>query len=325
MARAYASAIIKAPVQAVWSVIRDFNSLPIWHPAIKDSTIEDGLDADVVGCVRAFHLQDGKLVREKLLALDDQNYTFSYNFMPDAPAFPVKNYIATIRLYPVTKDDTCFCEWEAVFDEPAKEQGTYVDIISNAVFAEGWKAMAAYIKKAKVTAPEGRARWKAWSPNKVWTSAVIHGPADKVWKRIRDFAGMGAWHPGISKMHMLGGVRSDKVSGTRDFYFGPGHLHEELIHLNDLERSFSYRITKCELPWLNYVSGPRLWPITATGETFAVWTGDWDASPHDDLWLMPTAENEVYQKAFDTLNAKHFKSKPAAKTPAKSAAKKKAG
>lgn len=307
MARAYASAIINAPVQAVWSVIRDFNSLPVWHPAIADSKIEDGLDGDVVGCVRAFHLQDGTLVREKLLMLDDQNYAFSYNFMPDAPAFPVKNYVASIRLHPVTKDDTTFCEWEANFDEPEKEKGKYVDIISNAVFADGWKALAAHIRKAKVKAPEGRARWKAWAPNKVWTSAVIHGPVDKVWKRMRDFAGMGAWHGDITRMHMLGGVRSDKVSGIRDFYFGAGHLHEELIHLDDINRSFSYRITKCELPWINYVSGPRLWPITATNETFAVWTGDWDASPQDDLVLMPTAENAVYQKAFETLNAKFFK------------------
>ncbi|MEI8145148.1 MAG: SRPBCC family protein [Alphaproteobacteria bacterium] len=321
MAKAYASAIIDAPVQAVWSVVRDFNGLPTWHPAIKDSMIEGGLDPDVVGCIRSFHLQDGTLVREKLLLLDDQNYTFAYDFQ--TPCFPVTNYVATVRLYPVTNGDKTFCEWEATFDEAPGDKGKYVDIISNGVFAAGWTALAAYIKKNKVKAPEGRARWKAWSPNKVWTSAVIHGPVDKVWARIRDFAGMGDWHPAITKMHMIGGVRSDKVSGTRDFMFGEGHLHEELIHLNDIERSFSYRITKCDMPWLNYISGPRLWPITATGETFAMWTGDWDASPHDDLNLMPTAENEVYQKAFATLNAKYFK--PKAAKAAKASKDKKAG
>lgn len=315
MAKAYASAIIDAPVQAVWSVIRDFNALPIWHPAIATSHIEDALSPDVVGCIRNFKLQDGTLVREKLLALDDHNYTFTYDFQ--TPCFPVKNYIARIRLYPVTNGDATFAEWEANFDEAPEDAGKYVDIISNAVFAGGWAALKTYMKKKKVKAPDGRARWKAWAPNKVWTSAVIHGPVDKVWKRMRDFAGMGAWHPDISKMHMLDGVRSDKVSGTRDFYFGAGHLHEELIHLDDLERSFSYRITKCELPWMNYVSGPRLWPITDTNETFAVWTGDWDASAHDDLWLMPTAENEVYQKAFATLNAKYFKPKAPSRAKAK--------
>ncbi len=306
MAKAYASAIIDAPIQAVWSVMRNFNGLPLWHPAIKDSTIDGGLDADVVGCVRAFHLQDGALVRERLLALDDQHHCFTYNFEPDAPAFPIENYIATVRLYPVTNGDQTFIEWEATFDEAPEDKGKYVDIVANGVFAGGLTALAAYIKANTITAPEGAPRWKAWSPNKVWTSAILTAPVETVWAKVRDFAGMGDWHPGITKMHMLGGVRSDKVAGVRDFYFGPGHLHEELIHLNDLERSFSYRITKCELPWLNYISGPRFWPITATNQTFAMWTGDWDASPHDDLWLMPTAEHDVYQKAFETLNTKYF-------------------
>ena len=34
MARAYASAIIKAPVETVWSLIRNFNGLPDWVPII---------------------------------------------------------------------------------------------------------------------------------------------------------------------------------------------------------------------------------------------------------------------------------------------------
>lgn len=102
---------------------------------------------------------------------------------------------------------------------------------------------------------------------------------------MRDFAGMGGWHEDITKMHMLGGARPDKVSGVRDFYFGAGHLSEEL-HLCDRTRSFSYRIMKSEIPWINYVSGPRLWPVTAGNTTFAVWTGDWDASSRDDQVLI---------------------------------------
>jgi hypothetical protein len=29
-----------------------------------------------------------------------------------------------------------------------------------------------------------------------------------------------------------------------------------------------------------------------------VWTGDWDASPQDDLILIPRTEQNVYQRAF---------------------------
>lgn len=296
MARAYASIIIKAPVEAVWPMVRNFNGLPNWAPAIAKSKIEGGLDADVVGCIRSFHTHDGGHIRERLLTLDDANYTLAYNF--EKPAFPVKNYIATLRLYPVTQTNQTFAEWEATFDEAPGDEGKYERIVSKDVFAANFANLARMIAKSAPVAPPGAQRWKGWQPNKVWTSRVIKAPVDKVWGVMRDFAGMGAWHDEITKMHMLKRHRSDKVGGVRDFYFGEGHLNEELLHLCDRTRSFSYRITACEIPWLNYVSGPRLWPVTAGNSTFAVWTGDWDASPQDDLVLIPRTEQNVYQKAF---------------------------
>jgi len=299
MARAYASIILKAPVETVWSLVRDFNSLPKWAPAIAKSKIEGGLDSDVVGCVRSFHTHDGTHIRERLLMLDDARYCFTYNF--EKPAFPVKNYIATLRLYPVTHTDQTFAEWEATFDEAPGDEGKYEKIVSKDVFTGNLKSLAAIIAKTKPQKPEGAVRWKGYQPNKVWTSRVMKAPVADVWGVMRDFAGMGAWHEDITKMHMLKKVRPDKVSGIRDFYFGEGHLNEELLHLCDITRSFSYRITKCEIPWINYVSGPRLWPVTVDNSTFGVWTGDWDASPQDDLVLIPRTEQNVYQRAFATV------------------------
>ena len=72
----------------------------------------------------------------------------------------------------------------------------------------------------------------------------------------------------------------------------------------DQTQSFLSRITKSEIPWMNYVSGPRLWPVTADNSTFGVWTGDWVSSPHEDLVLIPRTESNVYQKAFATLEQK---------------------
>ena len=304
MARAYASFVLKSPVQAVWSLVRDFNGLPSWAPAIVRSKIEGGHDGDVVGCIRSFFTRDGGHIRERLLALDDSNYTFTYNF--EKPAFPVKNYIATLRLYPVTHTDDTFAEWTATFDEAPGDEGKYEKIISKDVFAANWASLASIIKSKKPKSPADAPRWKGGQPNKVWTSRMIKAPVDGVWSIMRDFAGMGAWHGDITKMHMLNRARSDKVSGVRDFYFGAGHLNEELLHLNDMEHSFSYRITKSELPWINYVSGPRLWPVTNNNTTFGVWMGDWDASAQDDLMLMPNTEQEVYQRAFAELERNFF-------------------
>ncbi len=304
MARAYASIILKAPVETVWSLVRDFNGLPSWAPAIAKSKIEGGLDADVVGCIRSFHTHDGTHIRERLLSLDDARYTFTYNF--EKPAFPVKNYVATLRLYPVTHTDQTFAEWSATFDEAPEDEGKYERHISNAVFATNFRSLAKILRDRKPARPEGAVRWKGYQPNKVWTSRVIKAPVEEVWAIMRDFSGMGAWHEEITRMHMLKRARSDKVGGIRDFYFGEGHLNEELLHLCDITRSFSYRITQCEIPWINYVSGPRLWPVTADNSTFGVWTGDWTASPQDDLVLIPRTEENVYQRAFATLEKNFF-------------------
>jgi len=299
MARAYASIVLKAPVEAVWGLVRDFNALPKWGRGVTSSKIEGGLDSDVVGCVRSLATKDGGIVRERLLSLDDANYSFAYNF--EKPAFPVRNYIASVRLYPITHTDETFAEWESTFDEAAGDEGKYEAVISRDVFAANWANLAKIIAAKKPKKPEGAVRWKGFQPNKVWTSRVMRAPVEKLWGVMRDFAGMGGWHEDITRMHMLGGVRADKVSGIRDFYFGEGHLNEELLHLCDRSRSFSYRITKSEIPWINYVSGARLWPVTANNSTFGVWTGDWDASPQDDLLLIPGTEANVYQKAFATV------------------------
>lgn len=299
MARAYASIIVNAPVESVWAIVRDFNGMPDWNPAVIDSMIEDGLDADVVGCIRSFPLAGGAHVRERLLALDDSRYSFTYNF--ETPAFPVDNYVATMELIPVTKTDATFVHWRADFDEAPQDAGKYVRIVSEDVFANGLNALAK--KTVGAAPPAGDQRWQGLRPAKVFTSSVISAPVAAVWERMRDFAGMGEWHDDITKMHMLDGATSDKVSGVRDFLFGEGALWEQLTYLSDLEHAFRYRILKSPMPWLNYHAGARLYPVTESDSTLAVWTADWTASPQDDLDLIPTVHENVFQKAFDTLES----------------------
>ncbi|RBO54740.1 SRPBCC family protein [Rhodovulum sp. BSW8] len=144
MARAYASAVIPAPIEKVWEILRDFNGLPSWHPAIERSEIEDGRSADAVGAVRSFHLAGGAgHVREKLLSLDDSAFTLSYSFVK--PAFPVENYIARIALFPVSETGETFALWEAVFDEAPEDRGKYGPVISEGVFAAGWAALKRHL------------------------------------------------------------------------------------------------------------------------------------------------------------------------------------
>lgn len=111
MPKVYESAVITAPRLQVWEKIRDFNALPVWHPAIASSELEHG---DCVGCVRHFFLQNGAELRERLLTLSDLDCTCVYSILESPMA--LKNYVATLRLYEITATNQTFAEWFAYFD-----------------------------------------------------------------------------------------------------------------------------------------------------------------------------------------------------------------
>lgn len=139
MARVYVSSVIDAPVAKVWERVRDFNALPRWHPAIRDSRIENGEPSDRVGCVRDFHLQNGDRIREKLLGLSDYDFFWTYSIL-ESP-MPLTGYVATLRLTPVTDGDRTFAEWTAEFDcAPEAEEGLVSGIGTN-VFQAGFNAL----------------------------------------------------------------------------------------------------------------------------------------------------------------------------------------
>lgn len=139
MARIYVSSVIPAPVARVWARIRDFNGLPSWHPAIAESRIEDGQPADRVGCVRDFRLRNGDRIREQLLGLSDYEYFCTYAIL-ESP-MPLSDYVATLRLTPVTDGDRTFAEWSAEFAcDPARE-AELVAMIGQSVFQAGFDAL----------------------------------------------------------------------------------------------------------------------------------------------------------------------------------------
>ena len=120
MIRVYVSSIIDAPAEQVWSVVRDFNGLPHWTPFVAHSSIEGNQPSDQLGCVRNFELRDGGTIREQLLSLSDYDYTCVYSIL-ESP-MGVDNYVATLKLTPVTDGDRCFAEWTAEFDcDPGRE------------------------------------------------------------------------------------------------------------------------------------------------------------------------------------------------------------
>jgi hypothetical protein len=139
MVQVYASSVIDASADSVWSRIRDFNGMPQWHPLIADSRIENSQPSDRIGCIRHFHTRDGGAIRERLLALSDYEYSCSYEIL-ESP-MGVANYVATLKLTPVTDGARCFAEWSAEFEcAPGREQ-ELSDTIGGGVFQAGFDAL----------------------------------------------------------------------------------------------------------------------------------------------------------------------------------------
>jgi len=137
--KVYTSSVVDASADAVWAHIRDFNGLPKWHPAIAESRIEGNWPSDRVGCIRNFQLRDGGTIREQLLTLSDYDYQCTYSIL-ESP-MGVEDYVATLRLTPVTDGDQTFMEWTAEFDCAPEREAELVANIGGGVFQGGFDAL----------------------------------------------------------------------------------------------------------------------------------------------------------------------------------------
>lgn len=143
MVKVLRSTVLPASTDAVWDVLRDFNGHDRWHPAVASSNIERNISSDQVGCVRRFKLADGSELREQLLTLSDVEQAFSYCLL-DTP-IPLFNYVAHVRLFPVTDGDQTFWEWESKFDTRPGEESSMEKLVGDNIYTAGFEAIRAHM------------------------------------------------------------------------------------------------------------------------------------------------------------------------------------
>jgi len=139
MVKVFVSSVIDAPADKVWNIVRDFNDMPSWHPAIARSMIEGGRPSDAIGCIRNFYLQDNTNIREQLLMLSDFDFHFSYSILE--AGLDLKNYVAEMKLTPVTDGNRTFAEWKAEFDTAPGNEVEMASLVSQNVFQAGFDAL----------------------------------------------------------------------------------------------------------------------------------------------------------------------------------------
>lgn len=138
------STVLDQPIEAVWDVLRDFNGHDQWHPVVTTSQIERGRASDQVACVRRFRLTDGAELREQLLTLSDLETSFTYCLL-DTPV-PLFNYVAHVRLFPVTDGDRTFWEWESKFDTPKGRAEELRTLVAENIYQSGFDAIRAHFE-----------------------------------------------------------------------------------------------------------------------------------------------------------------------------------
>ena len=144
MVKVTRSTVINAPISAVWNVLRNFNDHDRWHPAVRQSHIENSLYADQVGAIRNFQLTGGERVREQLLTLSDQKHSFRYRIIESD--VPLQNYTAEVSLRSVTDRDRTFWSWSSRFETPAGLEQDMTNLVAEGVYEAGFEAVRSLVE-----------------------------------------------------------------------------------------------------------------------------------------------------------------------------------
>ena len=89
------SITIDAPAGKVWKMVKDFNGLNTWHPAVATDEIVEGKN-NAVGAVRVLTLKGGGTIKEKLLVFNSAGRSFKYSIVEGV--LPVSDYTSILTV-----------------------------------------------------------------------------------------------------------------------------------------------------------------------------------------------------------------------------------
>jgi hypothetical protein len=115
------STVIDAPLDEVWRWLDDFANWHLWIPRILSTTMDEGLDQAPVGSTRILGREGGSTIREQLRMKDADRHTLSYVFDGPYP-YPVRRYVGTVRVEPVTTSGATFVHWSGDYDSDAADE-----------------------------------------------------------------------------------------------------------------------------------------------------------------------------------------------------------
>lgn len=134
------------PADKVWNYLRDFDSLPKWHPAFSGDMIISG-ENNVVGVVRTLTIKDGPSFDEELLTMDNEARSFSYRVIDPNP-LPLEEYVSTFKVIS-TGDKSSAVIWSSSYTNKADSKMKDADLIKfiNGVYHAGLENAKALLQR----------------------------------------------------------------------------------------------------------------------------------------------------------------------------------
>jgi mxaD protein len=103
---------IKAPADAVWNALKDWDSLNKWHPGFSADELVSGANGKV-GSVRKLTIKGGPSFTERLTAYDDAKHNYHYRII-ESP-LPITDYASVISVRPGHGDGMTEVIWSGTF------------------------------------------------------------------------------------------------------------------------------------------------------------------------------------------------------------------
>ena len=128
MPKVYNSIIVPAPIEEVWSRIRDFHDFS-WAPSLVTSCekMGDG-DGYSVGARRRLN----GVFLDTLIAYSaiDRRMMYSLDEGPSpVSSGEIHNYVGNLHLLPVTADNTTFAEWSGTWEAETTDAVEYMNVV----------------------------------------------------------------------------------------------------------------------------------------------------------------------------------------------------
>ena len=137
-----------------------------------------------------------------------------------------------------------------------------------------------------------------------YNSVVVNAPVQDVWNALKKFHDM-SWAPNVvTRLDVIGEKKDGEIGARRKLNDA---FLETLTELDETARSFQYTVDDGPDPVAadvveSYVGIAKVFPVTATGQTFVLWISDYKTK--DDSAVGEFC-NPIYQGLLSDL-ARHF-------------------